>query len=123
MIGIYKNSDPTRFVSIVESVKGHSLRGCGTIELTDAQAELARGGHVLIIADGKVQQDPIPLMNDARGERNQLLAESDWTQAADLPEEFRNAWASYRQALRDLPDTITDPAKVDWPEPPAKGAK
>ena len=37
--------------------------------------------------------------------RNALLRESDWTQFADSPltVEQKQAWATYRKALRDLP--------------------
>ena len=34
--------------------------------------------------------------------RNAQLAMSDWTQVADAPVD-KAAWATYRQALRDLP--------------------
>ena len=34
--------------------------------------------------------------------RNAQLAISDWTQVADAPVD-KAAWATYRQALRDLP--------------------
>lgn len=34
--------------------------------------------------------------------RNAQLAASDWTQVADAPVD-KAAWATYRQALRDLP--------------------
>jgi hypothetical protein len=34
--------------------------------------------------------------------RNAQLAASDWTQVADAPVD-KSAWATYRQALRDLP--------------------
>ena len=34
--------------------------------------------------------------------RNAKLAKSDWTQVADSPAD-KAAWATYRQALRDLP--------------------
>jgi hypothetical protein len=37
-----------------------------------------------------------------RGWRNAQLAMSDWTQLADSPLD-KEAWATYRQALRDLP--------------------
>ena len=48
--------------------------------------------------------------------RDALLAKSDWTQNNDSPlsETKKQAWATYRQALRDLPsqynsdDNITD---------------
>jgi hypothetical protein len=57
-------------------------------------------------------------LGNLRRERDGLLAASDWTQAADAPVDAK-AWAAYRQALRDLPETITDPtADVAWPEPP-----
>jgi hypothetical protein len=35
--------------------------------------------------------------------RNAQLAASDWTQVADAPVD-KATWASYRQALRDLPN-------------------
>jgi hypothetical protein len=59
-----------------------------------------------------------------RRRRNALLAACDWTQAADSPiaATDRSAWADYRQALRTLPETITDPASIDWPVAPAKGS-
>jgi len=34
--------------------------------------------------------------------RNAALAASDWTQVSDAPVD-KAAWATYRQALRDLP--------------------
>ena len=52
-----------------------------------------------------------------RTTRNELLKESDWTQVADSPCDTA-AWASYRQALRDLPSTNTDPAALVWPTAP-----
>lgn len=52
-----------------------------------------------------------------RNRRNVLLAASDWTQVGDTPVDAV-AWAKYRQALRDLPETTDDPTNVVWPEPP-----
>lgn len=54
-----------------------------------------------------------------RTRRTQLHARSDWTQIADAPVNAE-AWAKYRQKLRDLPATIEDPtATIVWPTPPA----
>tara|TARA_R100000081_G_C4810407_1_gene170703 strand:- start:5 stop:514 length:510 start_codon:yes stop_codon:yes gene_type:complete len=55
-----------------------------------------------------------------RQSRNQRLAECDWTQLADQPfsAEDQAAWADYRQALRDLPDSEEFPHDVTWPEKP-----
>lgn len=48
--------------------------------------------------------------------RNAQLASTDWTQVADAPVDAE-AWAAYRQALRDLPDTI-DISNPVLPEAP-----
>lgn len=52
-----------------------------------------------------------------RAERNRRIAECDWTQLADSPAD-KNAWAIYRQALRDLPITEGFPWEVVWPTAP-----
>ena len=58
-----------------------------------------------------------------RPERNRHLAASDWTQVPDSPltTEQKQAWATYRQALRDLPAALAEVADpVPWPaEPPS----
>jgi len=56
-----------------------------------------------------------------RAERDQLLAESDWTQLADAPlaDEEKIAWAAKRQAWRDVPQQEGFPRAVEWPETPA----
>jgi len=36
-----------------------------------------------------------------------------------ISEEVKAAWVAYRQALRDLPVSITDPAMITWPVPPS----
>ena len=53
-----------------------------------------------------------------RAHRDRLLADSDWTQVADAPVD-RDAWATYRQALRDFPATWTPGKTADFPNPPA----
>ena len=52
-----------------------------------------------------------------RGLRNKKLAKCDWTQAPDSPlsEEKKKEWATYRQALRDLPKTVTPKFLPDSP--------
>ena len=57
-------------------------------------------------------------------ERNARLAASDYTQMADViashDADWLEAWNVYRQALRDLPATITE-ANIDnvtYPIPP-----
>ena len=62
-------------------------------------------------------------LRGVRQRRDELLATCDWTQLPDAPvsDEMRTAWRTYRQALRDLPETITDPlVPVSWPALPAE---
>ena len=52
-----------------------------------------------------------------RQHRDQLLAQSDWTQLPDAPVD-RQAWANYRQALRDFPATWKPGPTVTFPDTP-----
>ena len=54
-------------------------------------------------------------MEVLRGRRTMFLEESDWTQFADSPlsDSKKAEWATYRQALRDLPENNPDPKWVD----------
>jgi hypothetical protein len=54
-----------------------------------------------------------------RDERNRLLDDSDYTQVPDFPGN-REAWTSYRQLLRDLPQQYKNPEDVVWPPKPNK---
>lgn len=89
-------------------------------ELIEAQAQGAR----IVFSDGNLAADfnPAPkTWGRIRIERDKLLRDSDWTQMPDSPlnDELRAQWAAYRQALRDLPETVTDPAAAEWPVAPA----
>lgn len=55
--------------------------------------------------------------NQVRAERTRLLQESDWTQVADAPVD-KAAWATYRQALRDVTAQPAFPTAVNWPAKP-----
>jgi hypothetical protein len=52
-----------------------------------------------------------------RSDRDQRLAKCDWTQVADSPVD-KQAWATYRQALRDIPAQTGFPWNVQWPDQP-----
>lgn len=52
-----------------------------------------------------------------RQDRNRRMAESDWTQLPDSPVD-KAVWATYRQALRDVPVQAGFPWNVDWPTQP-----
>lgn len=56
----------------------------------------------------------------ARNERNLRLTFTDWTQLPDAPltAEQKAAYATYRQALRDVPAQSGFPDAIEWPEEP-----
>ena len=71
----------------------------------------------------RTEEDPETIAEDwleerMRNRRNALLAATDWTQTADNPTGNAEAWATYRQALRDFSATWTPSATADFPDPP-----
>ena len=93
-----------------------------SVEIPDAL------NRFFVIWDGtQIVEDPVQkqkYLDDAwmfvRIERNNRLQKCDWTHCTDaqLSDEKRAEWVTYRQALRDLPTTVTDPTNVTWPTPP-----
>jgi hypothetical protein len=65
---------------------------------------------------GEPAPDQAPV--DARRKRAQLLASTDWTQNADIPQATKDKWAPYRQALRDVPQQSGFPNNIVWPTAP-----
>lgn len=55
--------------------------------------------------------------NNVRSERTQKLAQCDWTQLPDAPVDTQ-AWAAYRQALRDVTKQTGFPFDIQWPVTP-----
>lgn len=54
---------------------------------------------------------------NVRNQRTEKLADCDWTQLADSTAD-KTAWATYRQALRDIPLQTGFPWVIDWPTQP-----
>jgi hypothetical protein len=80
------------------------------------------------VAEGKAQvlqltQVPDRLAaywNDVLSKRNGLLVESDWSQLRDVSLPDNTQWVSYRQTLRDIPQTYaSDPRLIVWPVKPS----
>lgn len=66
---------------------------------------------------------PQALVNAVKSLRNDLLAQTDWTQVSDSPlsADMKNAWAGYRQELRDITDNLDGIESLDevpWPDSP-----
>ena len=52
-----------------------------------------------------------------RQKRNAKLAETDWMANSDVT--MSDEWKTYRQALRDLPASGSDPDDLSWPTEPS----
>ena len=52
-----------------------------------------------------------------REQRNTKLSECDWTQLADSSAD-KTTWATYRQALRNVPSQDGFPWTIEWPTQP-----
>ena len=67
--------------------------------------------------DARTQQQ---LAGQARTKRSALLSSSDWTQLPNNPlsSDVQQAWATYRQQLRDIPAQAGFPGTINWPTAP-----
>ena len=52
-----------------------------------------------------------------RKERDNKIAKSDWRANSDVT--MSDEWKTYRQALRDLPASGSDPDDLSWPTEPS----
>ena len=54
-----------------------------------------------------------------RKQRNQLLKDSDYAMLKDYPTTVsEQEWTTYRQSLRDIPQTFSNPDDVTYPDKP-----
>ena len=108
-VNIYGIKGLTMYKFVVDlSKKNPAKREPLTAEETQArQSEEATDGT-----------DAERAMKTLRTERNRRLAETDWSQGADVPDAIKNAYTSYRQALRDITNTYNNPRTVVWPDKP-----
>lgn len=96
------------------------------------EVNMTTGGQTLLavpdseatkILAASVQIALAEAMQNIRELRNELLRKSDTSVLPDcwaaMPTETQTAWAAYRQALRDLPASTSDPFSPVWPVKPS----
>ncbi|ACT08828.1 putative phage tail fibre protein [Dickeya chrysanthemi Ech1591] len=84
-------------------------------------------GNVIIFDESTkkpIAVTPVPLSDtqlaeDARRQRDNLLTASDWTQVSDAPVD-QQAWRTYREILRQVPEQAGFPLNIAWPVQPEK---
>ena len=87
-----------------------------TADVTNSKVDL---DTLTVVANPQTQD----LNHWLRTKRKADLISCDWTQTTDAPltDSKKAEWATYRQALRDLPATypnVTDKSDVTWPTKP-----
>jgi hypothetical protein len=92
-----------------------------TEKLVSSIPYIKDGVAYTVVVEPKTQQeldaDYQAKASAVRAQRNRLLSECDWTQLADAQVD-KDVWATYRQALRDVPSQPGFPDNVVWPEKP-----
>lgn len=107
---VMRKAEPTRL----------HLRVPNDVDPNFCKVILDKGDYKVVKNDDAIFQLKLQKI---REERNQRLQESDWTQLNDvnLNETDRVSWATYRQSLRDLTESISTLSDVDnlqWPIKP-----
>ena len=113
--------EPVNVIVLADGPDGDVLLSDTCVEITNLDPKPGLGiGWTYV--DGTFVPPPLPSLtwDDIRRERDSILAASDWTQVADAPftASEKQAWADYRQALRDVPQDFDSPDDVIWPEAP-----
>ena len=86
--------------------------------------------RIQLTAEEETQLDADAEANDldlgsVRQQRNGMLSGTDWTQIGDatLGDHTAEEWRTYRQALKDIPQTYSRVSEVVWPNaPPTQAA-
>ena len=92
-----------------------------TQKLTTVDAYVEGGKAYTVRVESTTTEEETNLTNakwqDVRNQRNALLSQSDWRALSDVT--LSDAWRTYRQELRDIPSTQSDPFNITYPTPPS----
>lgn len=104
---------------LTQSIPPHTIQHWDGPDPQPTESELQAAYDIAVVSNA---------MSQLRRQRNKLLSESDWTQNRDVTLANDSEWATYRQALRDLPSNSTptldsrlqlDMSSVTWPTKPS----
>ena len=75
---------------------------------------------VVSMTEEEIASAKTSAISQIRATRDRLLTASDWTQLPDVSFAKKSEWTTYRQTLRDLPNTISTDPRVwnSWPHDP-----
>ena len=97
-----------------------ATESCNQVNPTLENGEWVTTWQVTSVDADEIAERLADESENVREDRNQRLADSDWTQLADSPlsSADKTAWASYRQQLRDVTTQSGFPWNVTWPSTP-----
>ena len=78
-----------------------------------AEEETARDAEETAWSNKAVERK----LDRVKEERDSRLKATDWMANSDVT--MSSAWKTYRQALRDLPASESDPDDISWPSEPS----
>ena len=118
--GVYPQNVP---ISDFHHPEGTTVVGIGSTYFTGSDCNVHAGWKYTTESgffnpNALTQSDHL---KNLRESRDVLLNQSDWTRMDDnqLSSDKKTEWATYRQALRDLPANTTDIANPPWPTKPS----
>lgn len=129
MIGVLVRSSDNRIVAIIENEDADGIAAStpsGQTFHENVTVDKSRmryayyDGSTVTYTKTQSEIDTDTAWIELRRDRDALLLSSDYTQTPDGPltDAKKAEWATYRQALRDLPSNTTDPANPTWPSKP-----
>jgi hypothetical protein len=104
-----------------DGVKAFSINEEQYTDLQDNCDASESGGVVTIIKSAEwLENKTNEAWKKIRKERNQLLKDSDYIMFPDITitTEKKEEWTTYRQSLRDIPQTFSNPDDVTYPDKP-----
>lgn len=99
------------------ALQRHERYGSETLTIDADNQQVIVVRSVVPWTQAEIDAETAAQSSSVRAERNSKLAASDWTQVADAPVD-KAAWATYRQALRDISDQAGFPWTITWPTQP-----
>lgn len=110
--GVYPAS-----VGDAPSIDARTQKRTQNTEATNVDGAWVYGWTVTEKTSEQIEKYDADTATEVRASRDEKLTKSDWTQVADAPVD-KASWATYRQALRDIPAQAGFPNTVTWPTQP-----
>jgi len=114
------NADFLTANNVVELVENLSFT-TPTQKLSNVDAYVDSGKVYSVKVESTTTEEQTTLTNqqwsNIRLQRDNLLKNTDWRASSDLT--LSDDWKNYRNDLRQIPQTQTDPYNITWPTAPS----